>query len=85
MPTTPREGEKEDRCLLKRALKGLLRKHPRGMTLEAICRHLLNDGGYSGSYRNLTFQTHSILGILIEEGKVVCSGNGGGRVYIYRG
>jgi len=85
LPTTPRERVKEDLCLLKRALKGLLKRHPRGMTHKEICRHLLSEGGFSGSYRNLTSQAHAILRILIEEKKVTCSGNGGDRVYIYVG
>ena len=85
MPTTPPDREREDLCLLKKALKGLLRTHPRGMTHTEICRRLLSDAGFSGSYRNLTFQAHSILRILIEEEKVRCSGKGRDRVYVYVG
>ena len=85
MLNTSREREKQDLCLLKRAVKGLLKRHPRGMTHTEICRHLLSDSGFPGTYRNLTSQAHSILSILIEEETVKCSGNGGDRVYVYVG
>jgi len=55
------------------------------MTHTEICRRLLSDAGFSGSYRNLTSQAHSILRILIEEEKVRCSGKGRDRVYVYVG
>ena len=85
MLNTSREKEKQDVCLLKRAIKTLLKKHPEGMTLEAICRQLLRDAGYSGTYRNLSSQANSILRILIEEEKVRCSGDGRDRIYVYVG
>ena len=83
MLNTSRDREKQDVCLLKRAIKTLLKKHPEGMTLEAICRQLLRDAGYSGTYRNLSSQANSILRILIEEEKVRCSGSG--KTYVYVG
>ena len=85
MRNTFREKEKQDLCLLKRSIKTLLKKHPEGMTLDAICRQLLRDAGFSGTYRNLTSQALSILRILIEEEKVGCSGTGRDRIFVYVG
>jgi hypothetical protein len=82
---TSREKEKQDLCLLQRAIKTLLKKHSEGMTLEAICRQLLRDAGFSGTYRNLSSQANSILKILIEEEKIRCSGDGRDRIYVYVG
>ena len=83
MPDTSRDKEQRDLCLLKRAVKNLLEKHPEGMTIEAICRQLLRDAGFSGTYRNLTSQANSILSILIEEEKIRCRGSGRYRIYVY--
>ena len=83
MRNTFREKEKQDLCLLKRSIKTLLRKHPEGMTLDAICRQLLRNAGFSGTYRNLLSQANSILRILIEEKKIRYSGNGPARIYVY--
>jgi hypothetical protein len=83
MPDTSRDKEKQDLCLLKRAIKDLLRQHPEGMTHAEICRQLLCDAGFSGTYRNLRSQANSLLGILIEEEKIRCSGNGRNRIYVY--
>ena len=85
MRNTFREKEKQDLCLLKRSIKTLLKKHPEGMTLDAICRQLLRDAGFSGTYRNRLSQTNSILRILIEEEKIRCSGSGRDRIYAHVG
>ena len=85
MRNTFREKEKQDLCLLKRSIKTLLKKHPEGMTLDAICRQLLRDAGFSGTYRNLLSQTNSILRILIDEEKIRCSGSGRDRIYAHVG
>lgn len=85
MRNTFREKEKQDLCLLKRSIKTLLKKHPEGMTLDAICRQLLRDAGFSGTYRNRLSQTNSILRILIEEEKIRCSGSGRDRIYTHVG
>jgi Co/Zn/Cd efflux system component len=82
---TFREKEKQDLCLLKRSIKTLLKKHPEGMTLDAICRQLLRDAGFSGTYRNRLSQTNSILRILIDEEKIRCSGSGRDRIYAHVG
>jgi len=83
MLNTSREKEKQDLCLLKRSIKTLFKKHPEGMTHIEICRHLLRDAGFSGTYRNLLSQTNSILRILIDEEKIRCSGTGPARIYVY--
>ena len=85
MRNTFREKEKQDLCLLKRSIKTLLKKHPEGMTLDAICRQLLRDAGFSGTYRNRLSQTNSILRILIDEEKIRCSGSGRDRIYAHVG
>ncbi len=83
MPAALRDKEQQDLCLLKRAIKSLLKKHPEGMTNAEICRQLLRDSSFSGTYRNLIFQANSILGILIEEEKIRYSGNGRDRTYVH--
>ena len=83
MPDTSRAQEQRDLCLLKRAVKTLLKKHPEGMTNAEICRQLLRDAGFSGTYRNLLSQANSILRILIDEEKIRCSGSGRDRIYVY--
>ncbi|MCX5834335.1 MAG: hypothetical protein NTV99_07480 [Deltaproteobacteria bacterium] len=53
------------------------------MTNAEICRQLLRDAGFSGTYRNLLSQANSILRILIDEEKIRCSGSGRDRIYVY--
>jgi hypothetical protein len=83
MPDTSRNKEQQDLCLLKKAIKALLKRHPEGMTNAEICRRLMRESGFSGTYRNLRSQANSLLGILIEEEKIRDSGNGRDRIYVY--
>jgi hypothetical protein len=83
VPDTSRAQDQRDLCLLKKAVKTLLEKQPEGMTHEEICRLLLRDARFSGTYCNLTSRAHSILRILIEEEKIRCRGNGRDRIYVW--
>jgi hypothetical protein len=85
MPDDTRDQTLKDLCLLKRAIKTLLKKHPEGMGRAEICRRLMIDADFSGTYRNLHAQANSILNLLIEEGKVTCRGSGSARIYIHAG
>lgn len=83
MPDDSRAETPKDLCLLKRAIKTLLKKHPEGMTRAEICRRLLLDADFSGTYRSLLAQASSILRLLIEENKIGYRGSGSARTYIY--
>jgi hypothetical protein len=85
MPDDSRGETPKDLCLLKREIQALLKRHPEGMTRSEMCRRLMIDAGFSGTYRNLLSQASSILNLLIEEGKVTCRGSGSASIYIHAG
>lgn len=83
MPDDSRAETPKELCLLKRAIKSLLKKHPEGMTRAEICRRLLLDADFSGTYRSLLAQANSILSLMAEEGRIRYRGSGSARIYVY--
>ncbi len=71
----------EDLCLLRRAIRALIRQKPRGLTRSEIGR-LLREDHFPGTYRNLLFLSSSILESLVKEGKVARRGEGPGARYV---
>jgi len=72
-------------CRVKKAVKSLFKQHPDGMTYPEICDRLQKESIFMGTYRNLLSMTSSILGLLVEEGTILCRGEGASKLFLYGG
>jgi hypothetical protein len=65
--------------MLKGAILSELEQHPHGMTNAEIVHKLGLESDFGGSYRN--YLSWSILGVLLGEGKVKCTGERQNKTY----
>ena len=79
----PNDAVPKEICRIKKAVKTLIRQHHDGMTYPEICSELQQQSIFLGTYRNLLSMTSSVLGLLVEEGTVLCRGEGTSKVFLY--
>jgi len=72
-------------CRTKKAVKTMVKQHPDGMTYQEICNGLHQQSIFLGTYRNLLSMTSSVLGLLVDEGAISCSGEGSSKLFLYSG
>lgn len=80
-----RDQAPRELCRIKRAVKVLIKQNPEGMTHSSICLRLQQESIFMGTYRNLLSMTSSVLRLLVEEGAVICGGEGASKVFLYVG
>jgi len=64
------DKDRQEACRVRKAIRELLAKHPDGLTRQEILKLLLDQSGFTGTRRNLEFQTKVILQALLDEKKV---------------
>jgi hypothetical protein len=69
-------------CRVKKAVKELIRQNHEGMTHSEICEELQRRSIFIGTYRNLLTLTLSALGLLVEEGRIRCRGEGATKIFL---
>jgi len=79
------DGRSRELCRVKKAVKGLIKQHPDGMTYPEICDRLQQESLFLGTYRNLLSMTSSVLGLLVEEGAILCRGEGASKLFLFGG
>jgi len=82
--TSPDKPPKE-LCRIKKVVKALIKQNPDGITHSDICRRLQQESIVVGTYRNLLSQTSSVLRLLVEEGTILCRGEGSSKIFLYAG
>ncbi|MFA6999982.1 MAG: hypothetical protein WC241_02585 [Candidatus Paceibacterota bacterium] len=75
----------QELCRVKKAVKALIRQNPDGITYPEICNRLQQESIFMGTYRNLLSMTSSVLGLLVEEGTVLCRGEGATKIFMSAG
>ena len=78
-------GPVRELCLLKRAVKALIRESPHGLTRHEICRHLRQRSDIKGTYRNIVLLSSSVLDMLLKERKIGCRVEGRSKIYFFVG
>jgi len=81
----PQNQVPKELCRIKKAVKVLIRQYPGGITFSEICNRLQQESIFMGTYRNLLSMTSSVLGLLIEEGAILCRGEGASKNFMCAG
>ena len=79
------DSRSQELCRVKKAVKALIKQNPDGITYPEICNRLQQESIFMGTYRNLLSMTSSVLGLLVEEGTVLCRGEGATKNFLYAG
>jgi len=82
---TDHEKLPQELCRVKKAVKALIKQNPGGITYSEICNRLQQESIFMGTYRNLLSMTSSVLRLLVEEGTVLCRGEGAAKIFMYAG
>jgi hypothetical protein len=67
---------RREACRLRKAIRELLAKHPDGLTLAEIINLLLSYNKFTGTRRNLEFQSKAILQAMLDQKKIEVSESG---------
>jgi hypothetical protein len=70
-------------CLVKKAVKALIKQNPNGIPHSEICTRLQQQSLFLGTYRNLFSQASSALRLLTEEGVIISKGSGASKIFLY--
>lgn len=79
----PQDAAPKELCRAKKAVKALIKQNPDGMTYPEICNRLQQQSLFLGTYRNLLSLTSSVLGLLVEEGAILCRGEGAAKIFMF--
>lgn len=71
----PNETRREA-CRLRKAIRELLAKHPDGLTPAEMFNLLISHNKFTGTRRNLEFQTKAILQAMLDQKKIAVSESG---------
>ncbi len=71
----------QELCRLRKAIRELLAKHADGLTQQEILKLLLDQSGFTGTRRNLEFQTRAILQALLDQEKIEQVSESGALVF----
>lgn len=72
---------RREACLLRKAIRELLREYPQGLTRTQICDLLSRRSGFQGTRRNLVFLSQAVLQALTDEGKIESGTEAGATIF----